>query len=204
MTNHNLPPKAQPTTEITLAYEQPVEMMHVRLNSISGISLAREPVPARKDWEKQARCRPTDRTNNLNIFFPKDPTEGAKAKKKAEAFCGQCAVRTDCIENSLEYPVTKLFGIWGGLNERDRRAIRQDRPQETTLGVAATKRARKRELLEAETEKPLKTFMQQLIPEITWVEPNWRHWRDKEESMNPINFYYDDPVEIAEREELNY
>ena len=61
-------------------------------------------------WEEDARCRRYD----PEIFFaPK-----ATAERRAKAICGRCPVRGDCLSFALENRVQ--FGIWGGMNGRER------------------------------------------------------------------------------------
>jgi WhiB family redox-sensing transcriptional regulator len=39
--------------------------------------------------------------------------------------CQTCEVRTECLEYALDN--AELFGIWGGMSERQRRKLRQQR-----------------------------------------------------------------------------
>ena len=72
------------------------------------------PVPALVGWQYRAACRGTD----LNVFFP----ERGKSAEPARQICASCPVRQPCLEFALRYGIT--HGIWGGLAERDRRALR--------------------------------------------------------------------------------
>ena len=40
--------------------------------------------------------------------------------------CGGCPVRTECLADALDNRVE--FGVWGGLTERERRALLRRRP----------------------------------------------------------------------------
>ena len=62
------------------------------------------------DWPSQAACRWAEPDE---LFVP-----GA-AQNRAKALCTGCPVRTECTE----------FGIWGGMTERERRALLRRRPQ---------------------------------------------------------------------------
>ena len=42
-----------------------------------------------------------------------------------DIFCKTCKVRRECLEYALAYD--ERFGIWGGLSERERRDIKQNR-----------------------------------------------------------------------------
>jgi WhiB family redox-sensing transcriptional regulator len=65
-------------------------------------------------WRELAACRGTD----LGVFFP-DRGEPAEAARQV---CAECPVRQPC----LDYAITNriVHGIWGGLTERERRALR--------------------------------------------------------------------------------
>jgi WhiB family transcriptional regulator, redox-sensing transcriptional regulator len=66
-------------------------------------------------WQDRANCRglPT------KVFFisPGEPTTRAKA------VCAGCEVRAECFEAGLH----EKFGIWGGVEERERRRVRKSR-----------------------------------------------------------------------------
>ena len=70
-------------------------------------------------WRGNAECR---RTNAVHFFAPahferkeeKDLREG-----QARALCRACPVQRACLEYSLA--VQEPHGIWGGLNELERR-----------------------------------------------------------------------------------
>jgi WhiB family transcriptional regulator, redox-sensing transcriptional regulator len=76
-------------------------------------------------WRDSASCR----RENAAVFFPpphfemkpeKDEREG-----KARALCRACPVRQDCLDYSLS--VQEPHGIWGGLNELERRRLLRQR-----------------------------------------------------------------------------
>ena len=79
-------------------------------------SLQSEPV-----WRASARCR---RENAVHFFPPphferkeeKDSREGA-----ARALCAACPVQRECLDYALT--VQEPHGIWGGLNELERRRL---------------------------------------------------------------------------------
>ncbi len=71
------------------------------------------------NWQRKAGCRGSD----ANLFF--SPThletkdERQAREMAAKAICSDCAVRRPCLEFAL---VTREpHGIWGGLNELERR-----------------------------------------------------------------------------------
>ncbi len=70
------------------------------------------------DWPSQAACRSAEPDE---LFVP-----GA-AQNRAKALCTGCPVRTECLADALDNRTE--FGIWGGMTERERRALLRRRPQ---------------------------------------------------------------------------
>jgi len=64
-------------------------------------------------WEQEARCRQHD----PEMFF----SPGARTERRAKAICGRCPVQRECLMFALES--RSEFGIWGGLNGRERRLL---------------------------------------------------------------------------------
>ena len=73
------------------------------------------------DWATQAACRTTDPDS---LFV-----QGA-AQNRAKAICVACTVRTECLADALDNRVE--FGVWGGMTERERRALLRRNPQVTS------------------------------------------------------------------------
>jgi WhiB family redox-sensing transcriptional regulator len=73
------------------------------------------------DWATQAACR---RTDPDSLFV-----QGA-AQNRAKAICVGCQVRTECLADALDNRVE--FGVWGGMTERERRALLRRRPNVTS------------------------------------------------------------------------
>ncbi len=72
------------------------------------------------NWRLFASCRDTD----PDLFFPVGTTGQALLQiAKAKEVCGECPVSTECLEYALE--TNQDSGIWGGLDEEQRRAIRR-------------------------------------------------------------------------------
>ena len=65
-------------------------------------------------WRELASCRGAD----LNLFFP----GRGESAEPARRVCAGCPVREPCLDYALRHGIT--HGIWGGLAERDRRALR--------------------------------------------------------------------------------
>ena len=68
------------------------------------------------DWTLQAKCR-----GMQDKLFP----EGAD-QKRARAVCMGCAVRSQCLAEALDNRIE--WGVWGGMTERERRALLRSRP----------------------------------------------------------------------------
>lgn len=66
-------------------------------------------------WMARALCAETDPEE----FFP----EKGGSTRAAKTVCGRCIVRAECLIYALDNG--ERYGIWGGLSERDRRALRQ-------------------------------------------------------------------------------
>ena len=47
-------------------------------------------------------------------------------QREARGFCRPCRVRTECLAHALDERVE--FGVWGGMTERERRALLRGRP----------------------------------------------------------------------------
>ena len=70
--------------------------------------------PTLGGWRDRAACRGTD----LAVFFP----GRGRSAEPARQICARCPVRRPCLEFALSQGI--VHGIWGGLAERDRRALR--------------------------------------------------------------------------------
>lgn len=74
------------------------------------------------DWRRKAACLDED----PELFFPVGTTGPALAQTEhAKAICRECAVVEDCLEWALE--TNQDAGVWGGMNEDERRALRRSR-----------------------------------------------------------------------------
>jgi WhiB family redox-sensing transcriptional regulator len=71
----------------------------------------------RWNWRGAARCR-ADEAEELFVT-------GAQ-QREARMFCRSCPVRTECLAHALDQGVE--FGVWGGMTERERRALLRTRP----------------------------------------------------------------------------
>jgi WhiB family redox-sensing transcriptional regulator len=69
------------------------------------------------DWRHSARCRDEDPET---LFV-----QGAM-QRDAREVCKACPVRTECLAHALDNRIR--FGVWGGMTERERRAVLKRRP----------------------------------------------------------------------------
>ena len=76
-------------------------------------------------WQFDGACRGEDSTLFFapNYFEKREEKSGREAK--AKTICGRCTVRDRCLEYALA--VRESHGIWGGLNEFERRQLLRQR-----------------------------------------------------------------------------
>ncbi|MFH9268553.1 WhiB family transcriptional regulator [Streptomyces sp. NPDC017546] len=73
-----------------------------------------------ENWRLHAACREED----PDLFFPIGSTGPALVQtKEAKAVCRTCPVQAACLEWALENKQDS--GIWGGLSEDERRALKR-------------------------------------------------------------------------------
>jgi WhiB family redox-sensing transcriptional regulator len=68
-------------------------------------------------WQARAACHEVEPDS---LFV-----QGA-AQREARSVCQGCPVRLECLADALDSRTE--FGVWGGLTERERRALRRRRP----------------------------------------------------------------------------
>lgn len=104
---------------------------HVGSTSLTmSITLLQSPSPradpmvgtsTESDWTARAACRDTD---------PDELFVQGAAQNRAKTRCVGCVVRTECLADALDNRVE--FGVWGGMTERERRALLRRRPDVTS------------------------------------------------------------------------
>ena len=72
-------------------------------------------------WVAASACRNAD---------PDELFVTGAAQNRAKAVCSGCPVRTECLSDALDNRVE--FGVWGGMTERERRALLRRRPDVTS------------------------------------------------------------------------
>jgi WhiB family redox-sensing transcriptional regulator len=72
-------------------------------------------------WRLRAACRQVDSA----VFFPPDAERGPAQEvreARAKAICARCPVIRECATYALV--AGERHGVWGGLSERERAALR--------------------------------------------------------------------------------
>jgi WhiB family redox-sensing transcriptional regulator len=73
------------------------------------------------EWRERAACLP----HPTVLFFGLDDNETSVERRAreddAKAICALCDVRKECLDHALA--VREPYGIWGGLNEIERRQL---------------------------------------------------------------------------------
>ncbi len=72
---------------------------------------------APQEWTVSAACSSGD---------PDELFVSGAAQNRAKTVCSACPVRTECLADALDNRVE--FGVWGGMTERERRALLRRRP----------------------------------------------------------------------------
>jgi WhiB family redox-sensing transcriptional regulator len=73
-----------------------------------------------ENWAAVAACQ-----GKSDALFVK----GAE-QNRAKQVCGGCSVRAECLAEALDNRIE--WGVWGGMTERERRALLRRRPNVTT------------------------------------------------------------------------
>ncbi len=77
-----------------------------------------------EDWAPRAACK----QGSPDQLF----VRGAE-QNKAKQLCTGCPVRTECLAEALDNQIE--WGVWGGMTERERRALIKRRPTGTWRAV---------------------------------------------------------------------
>src|SRR5579875_461836 len=94
------------------------------------------------DWTTRAACKGTD---------PDELFVQGAAQNRAKLICRGCPVRTECLADALDNGIE--FGVWGGMTERERRALLRRRPDVTSW----------RELLERARDEYQRRTLDELV-----------------------------------------
>ena len=75
----------------------------------------------KEQWHARAACRGPQ----TEVFFPPPDNERKderiRRERQAKAICRTCPVREACLDYAIR--IREPHGIWGGLNELERRVI---------------------------------------------------------------------------------
>jgi WhiB family redox-sensing transcriptional regulator len=88
------------------------------MQTLSPAPTRRQPSETVHDWSARSACRTAD---------PDELFVTGAAQNRAKALCLGCPVRTECLADALDNRVE--FGVWGGMTERERRALLRRRPE---------------------------------------------------------------------------
>ena len=100
------------------------------------------------DWTTRAACKGTD---------PDELFVQGAAQNRAKLICRGCPVRTECLADALDNGIE--FGVWGGMTERERRALLRRRPEVTSW----------RELLERARDEYERQSIDELVARLSKV-----------------------------------
>lgn len=73
------------------------------------------------DWASRGQCRHSD----PDALFVQ-----GKEQRSAKSVCRGCPVIVECLADALDNRTE--FGVWGGMTERERRALLRRRPDVTS------------------------------------------------------------------------
>src|SRR5207237_4762421 len=76
-------------------------------------------------WQFRAACRGEDASLFFAPGYFEKREEKDRREARAKAICARCTVRVDCLEYALR--IREPHGVWGGLNEQERRVLLRDR-----------------------------------------------------------------------------
>lgn len=82
-------------------------------------------------WIHDAACKDMD----TDVFFRSSGiVENRLHDQEAKEVCWLCPVQEDCLDHALR--ANERFGIWGGLDEQERRKIKRDARAKRKRGAA--------------------------------------------------------------------
>jgi WhiB family redox-sensing transcriptional regulator len=72
-------------------------------------------------WQRRAACRGEDSVFFFAPSYFEKRAEKAAREHVAKSICASCPVKEPCLDFALR--VRETHGVWGGLNEMERRAV---------------------------------------------------------------------------------
>jgi WhiB family redox-sensing transcriptional regulator len=88
------------------------------MNLVAANSTPRAAAPEDRSWVSEALCRDYD---------PDELFVRGAAQSRAAVICRHCPVLQQCAADALDNHVE--YGIWGGMTERQRRALLKRHPE---------------------------------------------------------------------------
>jgi WhiB family transcriptional regulator, redox-sensing transcriptional regulator len=76
---------------------------------------------AGKIWQHHAACRGPESVLFFAPTVPEPRPDREAREARAKAICHECPVRVECLDYAVR--IREPHGIWGGLNELERRAL---------------------------------------------------------------------------------
>jgi WhiB family transcriptional regulator, redox-sensing transcriptional regulator len=76
-------------------------------------------------WQWRAACRGEDTSLFFAPNYPETKEEKTIRERQAKGICSRCPVRIECLEYAIR--IREPHGIWGGLNEMERRILIRER-----------------------------------------------------------------------------
>ena len=77
--------------------------------------------PSDLSWMDRAACLTDDVRAAIAMFFSYD----METRRQAKAICASCPVRDECLDTAMAN--REEHGVWGGLDETERRTLRNRR-----------------------------------------------------------------------------
>ena len=94
-------------------------------------------VEPESDWRGRAACKGLDPEH---FFSSEDDAMGkherAEREASAKAVCVKCDVRRECLSYAIA--AGERYGIWGGMNSQERRALVRSRSSEKVATEAVS------------------------------------------------------------------
>jgi WhiB family transcriptional regulator, redox-sensing transcriptional regulator len=87
----------------------------------------------REGWWEFAACRGQDASYFFAPSYFEKRAEKSAREAVAKAICSRCLARSECLEFALS--TRDPHGVWGGLNEMERRALLRQRTQDRREAV---------------------------------------------------------------------
>ncbi|OPE45977.1 transcriptional regulator [Mycobacterium intermedium] len=103
-----------------------------RLDLVAIKSAPRSTTSEDRSWVTKAACKTAD---------PDELFVRGAAQRKAATICRHCPVMQQCAADALDNQVE--YGVWGGMTERQRRALLKQHPEVVSWASFFEKRAKR-------------------------------------------------------------